>query len=588
MDSEEASHLDESPDNEVGLIMENKIIFGPNLLKRFIDLIPEEERYYGHEMVLHIVSCYFSPDTINILPEKLIDKTVVYFDVKGLQSPIPPESTYSYFGIEEHDQLFHPKIYYFDGKNPILLLCSSNFTLASLKNLEAGYIFRGKEAKRLWDGFSSELKKLSKISGRDKLNSMAQEKLNVESTNLWIHQDQAVAIFLEKKYGILEMATGTGKTRTAIKILNALVSEEKIDGAIITSFGTDLLDQWHKEILLGMTSSNIAVYRQYEKYKELSTFIVHPEQSVLLISKDFLPELVDRKDTQMISKKLLICDEVHHMGANQTRLELDGKLTFFPYRLGLSATPEREYDESGNKFVEKQIGPVIFRFGLKDAIERGILCEFDYVALKYELNDEDKNRMKEAYARYHSAVKTNPNIGKEKLFIELARVKKLSLAKIPIFEKYLSEHPEVLERTIIFVETMEYGHAIQDVVINYQKNYHTYYGEDDRENLTLFANNKLQCLITCKRISEGIDIHSVNNVILFSTSRAKLETIQRIGRCLRKDPKNPSKRAKVIDFVIASELEEPYEESNEDYEPSDLYRYTWLSELSHVRRKENG
>jgi len=337
-----------------------------------------------------------------------------------------------------------------------------------------------------------------------------------------------------------------------------------------------------------VTSPNLAVYRQYGKYKELSTFIVHPEQSILLISKDFLPELVDRKDTRPISKKLLICDEVHHMGANQTRLALDGKLTTFPYRLGLSATPEREYDEAGNKFVETQIGPVIFRFGLKDAIERGILCEFDYVALKYELNDEDKDRMKAAYSKYHSAVKTNPNIGKEQLFIDLARVKKLSVSKIPVFEKYLSGHPEILERAIIFVETMEYGQALQEVIIKYQKDYHTYYSEDSRDNLTLFANNKLQCLITCKRISEGIDIRSVNNVILFSTSRAKLETIQRIGRCLRSDPKNPSKRAKVIDFVRASELEGLCEDSKEDYEPSDLYRYRWLSEVSKVRRKENG
>jgi len=571
--------------------MENndKILFGADLLKQFINLVSKEEIPPDNDKILHIVTCYFSPDTVNILPEGLIDKIVVYFDVKGLRSPLPSELAYSYFGIEEHERLFHPKIYYFDGKTPVLLISSSNFTLASLNNLEAGYIFRGEKAKRLWDGFSYELDKLTKISGREKLNSMIQERLKDKDSNRWIHQDEAVETFLRKRFGILEMATGTGKTRTSIKILNHLLGTEDIDGAIITTFGTDLLDQWHKEILLEVESSpSLAVYRQYEKYKELSSFTVHPKNSILLVSKDFMPELVDRKDTSLISKKLLICDEVHHMGASETRFSLDGKLTDFPYRLGLSATPEREYDELGNKFVESQIGPVIFKFGLKDAIERGILCEFDYIPLEYELNEEDRTRMKSTYAKYHSAKKSNPNIGPEQLFIDLARVKKLSASKIPVFESYLSAHPDILERAIIFVETMEYGQALQDVIINFQKDYHTYYGEDNRNNLVLFANNKLQCLITCKRISEGIDIRSVNTVILFSTSRAKLETIQRIGRCLRIDPENPSKKAKVIDFVRASELEGLSDESEEDYEPSDLYRYNWLSELASVRRKRNG
>src|SRR5690606_4463838 len=84
---------------------------------------------------------------------------------------------------------------------------------------------------------------------------------------------------------------------------------------------------------------------------------------------------------------------------------------------------------------------------------------------------------------------------------------------------------------------------------------HTYYGDDDRSNLTRFARGELDCLLTCHRISEGIDIQSVNNIVLFASARARLETVQRLGRCLRIDPNNPGKRATVIDFIRTDEPE---------------------------------
>jgi superfamily II DNA or RNA helicase len=69
----------------------------------------------------------------------------------------------------------------------------------------------------------------------------------------------------------------------------------------------------------------------------------------------------------------------------------------------------------------------------------------------------------------------------------------------------------------------------------------------------------------------------MNAVILFASARAKLETIQRIGRCLRIDPENPAKRALVVDFVRASEPGET--QPNADQERSD-----WLTRLSQVRK----
>jgi superfamily II DNA or RNA helicase len=91
-----------------------------------------------------------------------------------------------------------------------------------------------------------------------------------------------------------------------------------------------------------------------------------------------------------------------------------------------------------------------------------------------------------------------------------------------------------------------------------------------------FAQGKISCLVTCHRISQGIDIQSLRSVVLFSSARSKLETVQRMGRCLRRDPTNPSKRAVVVDFVRVQD--EDTEELN-----TDQLRKQWLTSLSKIR-----
>src|SRR5690606_23896230 len=93
-----------------------------------------------------------------------------------------------------------------------------------------------------------------------------------------------------------------------------------------------------------------------------------------------------------------------------------------------------------------------------------------------------------------------------------------------------------------------------------------------------FAANRISTLITCHRLSQGIDISDVACVVLFSSDRAKLETIQRIGRCLRVDPNNPSKRALVIDFILETEGDESKGRLADDE------RKQWLESISKVKR----
>jgi len=107
-----------------------------------------------------------------------------------------------------------------------------------------------------------------------------------------------------------------------------------------------------------------------------------------------------------------------------------------------------------------------------------------------------------------------------------------------------------------------------------------YYADDKPRTLFRFADGELDCLITCHKLSQGIDIRGLRNVVLFASSRPRLETIQRIGRCLRTNPEEPEKRAMVIDFVRAIE-------SDKDLDNADMQRKEWLESLSAIQRTSN-
>lgn len=401
------------------------------------------------------------------------------------------------------------------------------------------------------------------------------ESLNSEE-NKWQHQKDAEDIFIAKKNGILAMATGTGKTRTAINIINSLIKEKEIKKIIVTVSGTDLLDQWCNEI---RKNTNLKVYRYYESNKELANFLFDTNFSVLVVSRsEFLVDTLNYTKSRLKENSLILFDEVHGFGAEQFVSKLKGKINGFKYRLGLSATPERDYDEEGNSFIREEVGEVIYEFSLEDAIKKGILCEFNYIPLKYNLTQEDKQQIKKILAAFNAKKKLNQPLNYEELYRNLAKVKKVSLGKIPVFEKFIESESEVFKRCLIFVETKEYGSLIQDRLINYIQNFHTYYGEDNRNNLVRFSRGSLDCLITSKRISEGIDISSVENIILFSADKSKIQTIQRIGRALRLDHKNPNKKATIIDFIESSE------EISSKQEKADPIRKEWLTQLSKVRR----
>lgn len=506
------------------------------------------------------------------------------------------------FAFPEHIKgadLFHEKlgVFWFPGGAQVAFTGSANETLQGhSKHYESVDVYRSwveGDAERVqvkveqfgeaWNGqaVGLEVVELSKrVLSRIKefASGTVDPPVSQPSLDPWRHQDEAIEEFMEIKAGVLEMATGTGKTRTALRIMERLLDRDLIDGVIVSTIGTDLLDQWYLEIQERLFHRRLSVYRHFGPHHDIGRFASHPEDSILIVSRQALKSLFSMLQPKQRRRLFIVHDEVHGLGSPSSVRDLKGEHPHFPYRLGLSATPEREYDPEGTEFIMDELGDVFYRFGLEDAIRRGILCEFDYVPLSYNLTEDDRQRLKRVFSLRTRRKKEGDPMPETELWRRLAAVYKTAEEKPDVFADYLSSHPDALNSSILFVHTMEYGSSLLDLVHHHTSRYSTYYADDQRSRLVSFANGELDCLITCHRISQGIDIRHLRTIVLFSADAARLETIQRIGRCLRVDPDNPEKRALVVDFVRSSD--------DSENPTRDEERASWLSELASVRRNE--
>jgi superfamily II DNA or RNA helicase len=411
-----------------------------------------------------------------------------------------------------------------------------------------------------------------------------QENNNTGDDAKWVHQKDAVELFLKGRdkeakqppmpagyRGILCMATGTGKTRTALKIVKEMYDLELIENVIVTTLRGTVLEQWDKEIrdpTRGLTNHLGPGYREHSKYR-----FSRSKNKFLIVGRDGFQKLLKSLSEEKFSKTLLIVDECHNFRGEKGREILGGLYKKIPYRLGLSATPESEYNEEATQFLFDEIGPIYFNFGLKEAIEKGILCPFNYTSISYtptasEVAESVKIRKKfEGAKKKDPANATNITI---RMRQEIAKVWKKSMGKLPGIEEILSDEKN-LDRCIIFGPEKEYNSEIlnmlEQTLSKFNKKYTTFYGETENKQLDEYRKGHIDVLLTCKAISEGIDL-DVQTIILVSSDGPRLETVQRIGRALRTHG-DGQKVAKVFDFI-----------RDNSEESADIKRRDWLSSLS--------
>lgn len=462
----------------------------------------------------------------------------------------------------------------------------------SLKKLKDDIKKYNQEHKKtLGENISKEnLEKLKVISEEIKNKSNIDDLIEQKEDYLlvtekkWEFQKDAREAFIEAENGILEMATGTGKTRTALSIITQLLKDKKINKIIIQVEKNDLQDQWEENIedwLKSETYSEVNYLRFTSGTNQLNDFIFNFSQDVndmILVSKYNLPKLLNKIQSFNLDKTLILHDEVHGLFTDKTTPDIINKQKKIRYRLGLTATIDDGYNESRSDILFKEVGKVIFEYPLEKAIKDGVLVEFDLIPLQYKLLATDNDKMRKIWSTFNAEINNggNPRKAEKDKNIAISDVKKNCLDKVRVFEQNFSNLSKYLHRSFIFADETVYVKKVLNTLIHKKINVKTHVGDDSFENIENFSKGKVDCLLNCEKLSEGIDVKDVNTIILFATPQG-IQLIQRLGRVLRTDKKNPSKRACVVDFFLERDME--------NQAGSDYNRYLKLEKLSKIKRQ---
>ena len=197
--------------------------------------------------------------------------------------------------------------------------------------------------------------------------------------------------------GIFAMATGTGKTITALNCLlqESKKSEHSIYHAIILVPTITLVNQWAEEALRFKFRDIIKVSSKFQWESELATTLSITQRlptSFIIITTyaSFVKERFYRYLQSLPLDTLFIADEAHNTGSPSVLARLQN--ISLQKRIGLSATPKRIYDAGGSTVMQDFFNdsePYIYSFSMEKAIEEGILCKYYYHPHIVKLTEEE-------------------------------------------------------------------------------------------------------------------------------------------------------------------------------------------------------
>jgi len=508
--------------------------------------------------------------------------------------------------------LFHQKLgVLHDGDGNVVSFSGSlNETVFGwIHNIEEFKVFRSWEQAELqyvrsdmtqfehiWNGESSRIRvfsipeavaeRLLTIAHNEQGGALVAQSSS-RTVQLFDYQQAAKRAWVDAgRRGILEMATGTGKTFTALGCVQSLIEETDSLCVVVTCPNSHLLQQWRTEtekfglsvskyIVADSTSSSwrrtlanalIDLSLGYEKCVVVLT--THRTAS----SQDFVYLL---KQGKKQSSLCLVADEVHAVGAPKMRELL---VQEYDTRLGLSATPRRWMDETGTDTLYEYFGGTVYTFTLEEAISRvnpatgqTFLTPFRYIPLFVSLNDEEMAE----YARRTASIVRMAHIGAgisedeqllSQLLFQRANIVKAAAAKYAALESILNKLGESAAHVIIYCAPQQMDEVGRLLHSKPQVSAHTFTMEEkakpearfggmsERTNiLRQFAEKRYQVLIAMKCLDEGVDVPAARTAIFLASSGNPREYIQRIGRVIRRSP--DKEEATIFDVIVKPRME---------------------------------
>ena len=368
-------------------------------------------------------------------------------------------------------------------------------------------------------------------------------------------QEKAFPLWWEEKRGIIKVVTGGGKTFFAIHCLKKYLENDPQKSILIVVPSIALLDQWYDSLSQNFDDKEISLNGGGEQTKIITKICISTIDSLKNIIS-----LIDAENT------LLIVDECHKIGTEKRGEMLTNA---WHATLGLSATPERDYDDNFYIIIKKILGDIIFDYDYIDAREDEVIVNFKllygYAALLPEEENKYKKFTKSIQRRAATIGGQDMNDYPLKMLIfNRARLVKNSKNRIPYGIELIQKYER--DSWIVFAENKKQAKEFNKIV-NKLKGfnsgiYNTDLNDDERqENLEKFKAGNLNVLVSCTALDEGFDMPEADGAMILSASSSKRQRIQRMGRVLRITA-NKENALIVTVYSSKTEYEKLREESN--------------------------
>jgi superfamily II DNA or RNA helicase len=368
------------------------------------------------------------------------------------------------------------------------------------------------------------------------------------SRDAFPHQKQALEIWWQQGgRGVVVLPTGTGKTHLAVLAIHRAARP-----TLVLTPTIDLLNQWYDELLLAFNAPVGLLGGGYY---------------------DFQPLTVTTYDSAYIHLErwgqrfgLLVFDECHHLPGPSYRTTAIGSLA--PFRLGLTATPERADGE--HALLPELIGPILYRREIQE-LAGDFLADYHVERLYVELSAQERDRYQHVRAQYRQFVEERgirmggPNGWRRFLqetyrskegraaFLAYREQKQIALAapaKLRLLDVLLDRHRR--DRVLIFTydnaTVYQIARRLLIPAITHQTK-----TKERREILLRFHSGEYPIIVTSQVLNEGVNVPAANVGIILSGTGSVREHVQRLGRLLRK---HGDKQAVLYEVVTRDTAEE--------------------------------
>jgi superfamily II DNA or RNA helicase len=403
-------------------------------------------------------------------------------------------------------------------------------------------------------------------------------------SNVHMRQYQLDAIESWKQHqyrGIFDMATGTGKTYTALAAISELYKDmhENLAVIIICPY-QHLVEQWKDDIVaFGMrpiicySASSQKDWRKRLK-NAVTGFNIGVQKHFCIVSTNatFSTDYVQNLVYKLSGNVILVVDEAHNFGAKKLSKMLQEHI---PYRLALSATIDRHGDPEGTQKLYDYFGDKCIEYTLKDAIDNNMLTPYYYHPVVVSLNEEELAKYLALTGRIRKNIHNDKN-GKtvlsdyvKMLLIRRARIVAGAEEKIARLKEKIEDYKDDNHMLVYCGATTMHDVDYQegkppieearqiDIVADMLGNdlhmrVSKFTSEEDAEERERIkedfaAGTQLQALVAIRCLDEGVNIPSIKTAFILASSTNPKEYVQRRGRVLRKFP--GKEFATIYDFV---------------------------------------